>query len=199
MRYVIGPECRLLIVLIDVQEVSWIPVDVAAHAILEMSRSSGSFSIYHLVHPRPVHWRTLFRPVATAFDVNPVAYHAWLRRLRKSSEWFSGASPDQEVEQMKINPALKIIDFFESAVPVKGASTGVVNEGPARGNTKSFAEGTDTTKSFEGTYEALNLPRLSVSEAMRVAPSLQPENLPQLTANDALRWLQYWRSIGYLR
>ena len=179
---------------------SWIPVDSAAKAMLEMAHSPGLFATYHLVHPRPVPWRALFRPVATAFDIVPVAYHMWLRRLKKSNEWFAGATADQEVEQMKLNPALKIIDFFESAAPVKAPLADAANEdGPVRRKAEGFVDTSSTTEPLAGPYEALGLPRLSVSEAMLVAPSLQPESLPQLSDKDALQWLQYWRLIGFLR
>ena len=169
-----------------------------------MSRSPGAFATYHLVHPRPVSWRTLFRPVAAELDLVPVWYRMWLWRLRNSKKWFAEATPEEEVEQMKLNPALKIIEFFERANPDKGASAGVADDerhagGPERTKANELKEIDGGTEPLGGSYEAFGLPRLSVTEAMRVAPSLQEENLPQLTAGDAMKWLKYWKSIGFLR
>lgn len=170
-----------------------------------MLHSPGTFSIYHLVHPRPVPWRALFRPIAATLDIRPMPYHMWFRRLMKSKEWFSNSTPEQEVEQMRVNPALKLMDFFETAGPVVGSTpAGAVHDdyhddGPVKTKDSGIVEVNGAPKQLEGRYEALGLPRLSVSEAERAAPSLRPETLPQLTEQDAMKWLQYWRSIGYLR
>ena len=70
---------------------------------------------------------------------------------------------------MKRNPALTILDFFLGAKAVP-----------------------------EYNMEAMGLPALSVTEAERVAPSLSPVYLPQLSADDARKWLSYWRSVSFL-
>ncbi|EKM51217.1 uncharacterized protein PHACADRAFT_213085 [Phanerochaete carnosa HHB-10118-sp] len=163
----------------DVLEASWIPVDAAARTAVDMLRSSGSgFSTYHLAHPRPVHWRTLFAPIAQALGLQSVTYEAWLQQLRNSSERSRRMAPDREVEELQRNPALKLIEHFEE-----------MHAGGAKGGDEAS----------EVTREALGLPKLSVARAVQVAPSLSEENLPQLTAKDAMQWVQYWKSIQYLQ
>lgn len=47
-----------------------------------------------------------------------------------------------------------------------------------------------------GALEAMGMPRMDASVAAGVAPSLQ--NLPVLTAEDALRWLECWRRVRFI-
>ena len=146
------------------QSVSWIPVDVAARVIFEMRNSSAGH--LHLAHPRPVSWSTIMTPLADKLGLPVIPYDDWLARLVKSGE---GLSADGEVEAMKENPALKIVDFFREM----GAAQGV------RGS-----QGIDIT--------------LDTSEAERVAPSLSAERLPQLSGEDVDRWVGYWKGVGFL-
>lgn len=185
------------------QEASWIPVDAAARAAIDMLRSSGpAFSTYHLTHPRPVHWRTLFTPIAQALGLQSVAYDVWLRQLRNSSERSEHMLPEQEVAELQRNPALKILEHFEQ-IYAGGAKEDVNSEHHAGGLIRKDGNGAlqvhGGDEASELKREALGLPTLSVSQAVQIAPSLGEKNLPQLTAKVAMQWLQYWRSIGYLQ
>ncbi|EKM52740.1 uncharacterized protein PHACADRAFT_198789 [Phanerochaete carnosa HHB-10118-sp] len=160
-------------------EASWIAVNAAARATIDMLHSSGSaFSTYHLTHPRPVHWRTLFAPIAQALELQSVAYDVWLQQLRNSSERSRRMAPDQEVEELQRNPALKLVEHFEEMFA---------------GGAKGGDEASEVAR------EALGLPKLSVAQAVQVAPSLSEESLPQLTAKDTMQGVRYWKSIGYLQ
>ncbi|CAL1699334.1 unnamed protein product [Somion occarium] len=143
------------------QEVSWIPADSAARAIIEMRNSP--VSILHLAHPRPVTWETIMEGLSKELDLPSEPYTEWLRRLKQKG---TGVDPAVEAENLGHYPALKILDFFARAQ-----------------ETLSCAE-------------AMGIPRLDVSEATRVAPTLQ--KLAPLTSNDTTRWLAYWRSSGFL-
>ncbi|KAF7795914.1 hypothetical protein EIP86_007081 [Pleurotus ostreatoroseus] len=46
--------------------------------------------------------------------------------------------------------------------------------------------------------EAMGIPALDVTQAEGAAPALGKESLPQLGAEDAGRWLKYWKGIGFL-
>ena len=94
----------------------------------------------HLAHPRPVPWASVMGHVADELGLKPVPFDQWLEMLVKSGE---GHSADSEVELVKRNPALKLLDFFLGAKAVP-----------------------------EYNREAMGLPTLSVAEAERVAPSL---------------------------
>ncbi|GJE93572.1 acetyl-CoA synthetase-like protein [Phanerochaete sordida] len=183
-------------------EVSWLPVDAAARAAIDMLRAGGPpFSTYHLTHPRPVHWRALLVPLGHALRLHPVPYYAWLARLHKSAEWRGTRGPDEEVAELRRNPALKILEHFD------GLNAGDAYEcshsehhagGPVLTKCSGIAHVHEKGEQREVMREALGLPKLAVVEAMKVAPSLDEEHLPQLTEKDALHWLQYWKAIGYL-
>jgi hypothetical protein len=165
--------------------------------------SSAGFSIYHLVHPRPAAWDALFRPIAQHFGLFPIQYSRWLQRLKKSRDWFGEMDLDDEAEQLKLNPALKLIDFFESAAGVLSGSSVVEVEhhagGPMRIKAEVIVETNRTKESRDAVCEAFGFPTLAVVEAERAAPSLKAENFPQLNSGDAMRWIKYWISMGYLK
>ena len=89
------------------QDISWIPVDVAAEAVFEMRNTTAQY--LHLSHPRPVPWSAVMGPLAKELALPLVSYQKWFSALRKSGE---GLDADREVEMMRKNPALKILDFF---------------------------------------------------------------------------------------
>ena len=92
------------------QVVSFIPSYPAARAFVEMRNAPGPISYLHLVHPRPVPFRTLIAPIAHALRVPLVPYADWLRALETSVDEGSSA----EVAAMRANPALRLLDFFRA-------------------------------------------------------------------------------------
>lgn len=96
--------------MVFIQTISWLPVDAAATALIEMRTSKSS--TLHLAHPQPVAWRAVIKPLAEEFNMETVSYDDWMVRLEKSGR---GLSAESEVEMMRHNPALKIFDFFKDA------------------------------------------------------------------------------------
>ncbi|KAI9065204.1 acetyl-CoA synthetase-like protein [Trametes sanguinea] len=88
--------------------VTWVPGYETAKAFAEMRNSSEPF--LHLVHPKPVPWRTIITPIAEELGVPLVTYDEWLSALRKSTHGLAGSA--DEVGLMKANPALRLVDFF---------------------------------------------------------------------------------------
>ncbi|RPD58184.1 acetyl-CoA synthetase-like protein [Lentinus tigrinus ALCF2SS1-7] len=88
--------------------VTWFPAYEAAKAFAEMPRSRERF--LHLVHPRPTPWHDIMAPIAKSLGVPLVPYEQWLAALKTSVEHGSAA----EVEAMKLNPALRLLPFYES-------------------------------------------------------------------------------------
>ena len=87
---------------------TWFPAYEAAKAFAEMRYSPEP--ILHLVHPRPVYWRTLLEPIAQELGVPLVPYAEWLAKLEGSVEHGSA----EEVEAMKANPALRLLPFYKA-------------------------------------------------------------------------------------
>ncbi|KAI0746390.1 acetyl-CoA synthetase-like protein [Daedaleopsis nitida] len=87
-------------------EPSFIPSYPAAGALVEMLETTSP--VVHLVHPHPVKWHTLMNPIAEELKVPLVSYDEWLMSLEKCAvEGTPG-----EVDAMRSNPALRLLDFF---------------------------------------------------------------------------------------
>ncbi|TDL22742.1 acetyl-CoA synthetase-like protein [Rickenella mellea] len=64
--------------------VTWIPVDTAAKAIVEMRMSNQP--VMHLVHPKPTTWSSIIEPIARSLEVPAVPYRDWLTKLENLPE-----------------------------------------------------------------------------------------------------------------
>ncbi|KAI1097408.1 acetyl-CoA synthetase-like protein [Jackrogersella minutella] len=95
---------------------SWIPVDCLATVILEIAAARDRAPspviqdsnyppvFYNIVNPRSVSWDELLEELkAAGLEFTKVSFEEWLRRLRKSAL----------LGDEKLNPAVKLIDYFE--------------------------------------------------------------------------------------
>ncbi|KAL1938320.1 hypothetical protein VTO73DRAFT_11771 [Trametes versicolor] len=92
--------------------VSWVPVDVAASALLEMLYSGEQ--VLHLSAPRPVPWNTVFGPIAEWLGVPLVPPSEWLAKLRESAK---AAESGPKVGAH--DSAHNLLPFFEAAMSIK--------------------------------------------------------------------------------
>jgi thioester reductase-like protein len=75
-----------------------VPVDIAAHEIVQLSTRRG---MMHLAHARPRHWRECVLWMRLyGYDVRLVPYHAWLRQL------------DRETSADRSHPLAPLRSFF---------------------------------------------------------------------------------------
>jgi hypothetical protein len=109
----------LMGVLPDVKDViAWIPVDEAAQAIVDMTLASShrppsSTPQYrHIVHPRPVAWLDIWKPIAVNLEqlaskpIVLVPYDDWREALREAA---IASSDNGDLEAVaRSNPAIKI-------------------------------------------------------------------------------------------
>ncbi|GJE93533.1 acetyl-CoA synthetase-like protein [Phanerochaete sordida] len=137
--------------------VTWVPISTVARTLLEMR--SCDKPILHLAHPRSIPWTSITKPIADELQLPLVPYDEWLGLLLRASD---GAGADD----IRQNPALKLLDFFEGATKHADAP------------------------------EAMGLPLMDVSVAVTVSPSLR--DAPTLVAEDALRWLRYWKQVRFI-
>ncbi|RGP81756.1 hypothetical protein FLONG3_141 [Fusarium longipes] len=95
------------------EEMTWLPVDLAASAILDLSnltttpttdRSSSPDLVYHILNPIRFHWTNQMLPAMTAagFKFETLPTSEWMQRLRDS---------DRDPSK---NPPIKLLDWFES-------------------------------------------------------------------------------------
>ncbi|KAJ7127865.1 hypothetical protein C8R44DRAFT_873640 [Mycena epipterygia] len=99
-------------------DVSWIPVNFAASAIVDLMNTPESFECANIVHPRPVIWTTILEPLAEALGVPLVLYKEWLSKLQQVAA----------TENARETPAIALLDIFmsqgvtdESTVFIDGA------------------------------------------------------------------------------
>ncbi|KAH8174693.1 male sterility protein [Sarocladium implicatum] len=82
---------------------SWLPVDVIAQAVADISLSDAEGSVFtNVTNPKYFHWTKDLLPAlrAAGLEFEEVSPKEWVRRLRASN-------PDPEV-----NPPIKLVDFF---------------------------------------------------------------------------------------
>ncbi|KAI0794928.1 acetyl-CoA synthetase-like protein [Abortiporus biennis] len=117
--------------------VTWLPLYEAAQVLTQMRNTDEP--ILHLASAHPVPWHDILAAIATEIGVPLVSFDEWIKMLK---ETLSDTSVS-EVEHMNQNPALKLLEFYESA---------------------SFEEEWD---------EPLGIFRLDVSKSRRVVPALE--------------------------
>jgi len=146
--------------------VSWLPTHIAANIIIEMSSKPNG--VLHAVHPRPVSWNSIIRPLADSLGVRLVPYADWLSRLK------SDVDP-RILSKYGENPAVRLTDFFRQGIP-----------SPDNAKFRSVTECLGL------------LPKVSIERGMSVSKTLGDPGLPQLDEADVRRWIEYWREIGFL-
>ncbi|KAJ7464987.1 hypothetical protein B0H11DRAFT_2050421 [Mycena galericulata] len=89
----------------DSRDVAWIPVHIAAAAIIDFLEFALPTKIVHLVNPQPVSWSTLGNAIAAELGVSLVPYAEWLAQLERAS---------QTQENSKSLRASRLLTFFRS-------------------------------------------------------------------------------------
>ncbi|KAI0058351.1 acetyl-CoA synthetase-like protein [Artomyces pyxidatus] len=86
--------------------ISWVPVDVAASALLDMLGCQEP--VLHLVHPNPVGWSVLSDAASAILKAPSIPYDDWVAKLQHAHQ----ASTSSHA--LTANPALKLFDFFSN-------------------------------------------------------------------------------------
>jgi thioester reductase-like protein len=98
--------------------IDWVPMDLAAATVLDVSmnplnKSSEHAQVYHLTNPRTTSWKELY-PIIRAFykesnvDIEAVDYDDWVDELKKLP---------RTKENAEAVPGLKLLEFYESLRP----------------------------------------------------------------------------------
>jgi thioester reductase-like protein len=90
------------------QDVSWIPVHIAAAALVDFLDPIPTACILHLVNPQPMAWSTLAQVIAADLEVPLVPYVDWLSQLEVAT---------QTHEKSKSFRAPRLLRFFQSLNP----------------------------------------------------------------------------------
>jgi thioester reductase-like protein len=88
---------------------SWLPVDVVAHAVIDISLSKAGSLFANVVNPRKFSWIGDFIPALqmAGLEFNLVEPREWVARLRQSDH-----DPSR-------NPPIKLVEFFASKYDVE--------------------------------------------------------------------------------
>ncbi|KAL6298480.1 hypothetical protein BKA93DRAFT_830667 [Sparassis latifolia] len=156
--------------------ISWLPVELAAAAIIDMRDTMGE--TLHLVHPHPVTWDTVMRPIASMLAVPLVPYREWFARLQSS--------------------------ILDAAVPSSNSDTGSLSGGLSAYALRlmdTYQLGLTRLDSSQGTStESMGLsPKVAFEKGFYASATLMDDRLsPPLGPNDVKKWLRYWRGINFL-
>ncbi|KAI6117045.1 hypothetical protein EDD16DRAFT_1520243 [Pisolithus croceorrhizus] len=152
------------------QSVAWLPVDAVSGAILDVASSDDEPpTMANLVHPRPVEFEALMKPISDALFGNNITKERL--PLVHSSEWFHRLEKeaiDANEEKARRVPAIKLLDYLRM---FDRRSSGEDN------NVMAIMFSTDTAE--------------RVSKTMQV--------LPPISRLDAMRWVEYWVSVGWFQ
>ncbi|KAF8898448.1 acetyl-CoA synthetase-like protein [Infundibulicybe gibba] len=91
----------------DNGDISWIPIHIAAAALVDSCGASAPGSVLHLAHPRPVAWSSVARALSSELSVDLVTYDEWLAKLEELAAL-------DITDKFKQTPALQLLGFFRS-------------------------------------------------------------------------------------
>ncbi|KAF5664492.1 nonribosomal peptide synthetase [Fusarium heterosporum] len=125
------------------EEMTWLPVDLAASTILDLAnlsskptadRSSDSDLVYHILNPVSFHWARDMLPSMekAGFKFETLPTSEWMDRLRNS---------DQDPSK---NPPIKLLDWFEGKYGNKAASS--AEKGPLDYLTEKSRQDSETLR-----------------------------------------------------
>ncbi|KAH7928011.1 putative aminoadipate reductase [Leucogyrophana mollusca] len=154
--------------------VAWLPPHAVSNAILDVAFSQEQPPIaINLVHPRPVEWTAVMKPVGDALLRKAVSSEAV--PLVPFKEWFArleARAQDTSEENIRRIPAIKLLAFMRV---LAGADTSIRESG-----NKNAEAGGFTTFSTDKARAA----------------SLTMRELEPLSSAEAERWVQYWAEVG---
>ena len=103
---------------------SWLGVDHAAKALVELAIAKRSPLFAHIVHPRPVRWNKMMQDFASVLSVNKakavrlVPYSEWLSELEKLDHDLQNVGESRAESLMQIAPALTLIEYFRQEIGI---------------------------------------------------------------------------------
>lgn len=131
---------------------------------------------YHVEHPQPVPWLTIFKPLANLLNVKLVPFGEWLRvaRDRASSDPQNHFGPPKSTNKTSgkgLHDAsypqiLRMLSYFE-----------------LKGSDGAYYMERNLVVNIEKTFRYLSPSHLKVAS---------------LNEGDVREWVEYWRSVGFL-
>ncbi|KAG2133342.1 putative aminoadipate reductase [Suillus clintonianus] len=156
---------------------SWIPTYAVSNAILDVAFAEEEPPIaINLVHPRPVAWKTLMRPVAdaiferkiTSVSLPFIPFSEWSEKVELSAKNPS----EQNIQRI---PAIKLLNYIRF---ISRSDIAIRASGEMRSDVGGFTS-------------------FATGVAQRV--SLTVKELEPLSSVTATTWVDYWEAVGMFR
>ncbi|RDL33844.1 uncharacterized protein BP5553_08212 [Venustampulla echinocandica] len=117
----------------SLDSIDWIPIDVLAQILMDLMGPTGLKDIsdsgavvYNILNPHPVNWNTFLSIIsqglssvnrkAQAKAVSTVSLDSWISRVKKDMKKIDGTEGSELETLLKVNPALKLVRFYEDAM-----------------------------------------------------------------------------------
>ncbi|KNG47232.1 acetyl-CoA synthetase-like protein [Stemphylium lycopersici] len=126
----------------NMERVDWVPMDMAAGAVIDIATATASepepAQVYHLANPHTTTWSQLY-PVIQGFfrkeenlQLEIVEYDEWVDELARI------APTKENAERV---PGLKLLDFYQSLRPETGMGLPMLQTSRAEGVSRTLREG----------------------------------------------------------
>lgn len=119
--------------------VDWVPMDVAAGAVIDVATTSTNepTQVYHLTNPHTTSWSQLYPVIQTFYknagvEIDVVEYDAWVDELKRIP---------QTKENAERVPGLKLLEFYESMRPETGMGLPALETMRTEGASKTLRDG----------------------------------------------------------
>ncbi|KZV68636.1 acetyl-CoA synthetase-like protein [Peniophora sp. CONT] len=111
------------------EQITWVPVDIAATALIQMIRSEEP--VFNLVAPNPSNWRSVFGTFAKRLNVPLIEYDEWAARVVVAAE---ANTREEDVQPLALSDFFRVGSFGEkikiSAERACEASPALANMAP---------------------------------------------------------------------
>lgn len=142
---------------------SWLPVDTAAAAIVDLRHAREDIDCVHILHPKPVPWSSIISEISESLHVPVVPYVEWFGKL-------SDALAEPALRDG--TPACRLFDFFERAL----------HSSPGEG-------GPEDKRSMGEAFDERKYAMEVTGEVCRV---LGKESVEPISGEDVKKWLEFW-------
>ncbi|KAF8990836.1 hypothetical protein BDQ17DRAFT_1433510 [Cyathus striatus] len=150
--------------------VSWIPVNIAARAMVDfLSSDFNSYRTVHLTHPKPISWHIIAQAISRQLSIPTVPLSEWFTKLEELLN-VKAHKNNHNVELLQDVPALRLLPFLRKLVMVDLHSR-----------------------------EAMGFPELGNVLAVSMSPTLSDPSIGILGDSDVRSWIGYWRGKGLLK
>ena len=95
------------------EQLTWLPTDVAAKALLELDSSGSSNAVRHIVQTKTVSWNSIIEVIASRLNLQTISSQEWISALEREA---AAGMEDAKSDVVRKIPAIKLLPFFKSVL-----------------------------------------------------------------------------------